>query len=183
MKDSRQDIIDFWFVETQPQQWFQKNPDFDALIKENFLETYQSARSGHLDDWKKDADGCLALCLLLDQFPRNMFRGDPQAFATDGQALLIAKYAISKGFDQIMEPIKRRFLYLPFEHSESMSDQKRSLELFHKMQADDPLGYQYARRHYDVIERFGRFPHRNSILNRESTPEEEAFNALPNTGF
>ncbi|MGE4313207.1 MAG: DUF924 family protein [Pseudobdellovibrionaceae bacterium] len=175
MKNSQKEVIDFWFEETQPQQWFQKNEDFDSLIKSRFLETYEAARNGYLDDWKKDADGCLSLLLLLDQFPRNMFRGTPQQFATDGKALLIAKHAVSKGLDQILQPVKRRFIYLPFEHSEQMADQKRSLELFEKVKGDDPLGYEYALRHYDVIDRFGRFPHRNKVLGRDSTPEEEAY--------
>lgn len=183
MKDGQQEILNFWFTETQPQQWFQKNEEFDQKIKENFLEIYEMARKGLLDDWKKDADGCLALVILLDQFPRNMFRGSPQAFATDSQALLIAKHAVGKGFDQILEPVKRGFLYMPFQHSESMADQKRSVELFGKMKEDNPVGYQYAQRHYDVIDEYGRFPHRNKVLERENTPEEEDYLAQPNAGF
>ncbi|MAQ70888.1 MAG: hypothetical protein CL565_01710 [Alphaproteobacteria bacterium] len=183
MKNMQEDILDFWFKETQPQQWFQKNEEFDELVRERFLESYEMARKGHLDDWKQDADGCLALCLLLDQFPRNMFRGSPQSFASDGQALLIAKYAISKGFDQVLQPVKQRFIYLPFEHSESMTDQKRSLELFEKMKQEDPLSYEYALRHYKVIEEYGRFPHRNAILDRVSTPEEKEYLSKPGAGF
>lgn len=183
MKNGQQEILDFWFKETQPQQWFQKNEDFDLKIKENFLETYEMARKGYLDEWKKDVDGCLALIILLDQFPRNMFRGSAQSYNTDGQALLVAKYAVSKGFDQILEPVKRGFLYLPFQHSESLADQKRSIELFGKMKDDNPTGYEYAKRHYVVIEEYGRFPHRNKALDRNNTPAEEEHIAQPNSGF
>ena len=183
MKDSQQDILGFWFDETQPQQWFQTNPDFDALIRARFTEAYEKARDGILDDWRRDADGCLALCILLDQFPRNMFRGQPQAFATDGKALVVAKYAVSKGFDQVLPPVKRRFLYLPYEHSENLGDQRKCVELFEKMTKDDPLGYDYALRHLKVIEKYGRFPHRNKILGRMNTPEEDDYLAQPGAGF
>lgn len=183
MKDSQADILTFWFDETQPQQWFQTNPDFDALIRERFTEAYEKARDGILDDWRRDADGCLALCILLDQFPRNMFRGTKQAFATDGKGLVVAKYAVSKGFDQVLPPLKRRFIYLPYEHSENLNDQRKCVELFEKMTKDDPLGYDYAVRHLKVIEAYGRFPHRNKILGRMNTPEEEEYLARPGAGF
>lgn len=182
MRDTKQEVIKFWFEETQPQQWFQKNPDFDAHIKERFKTSYEMARDGLCSDWTKDAPGCLALCLVLDQFPRNMFRGTPASFATDEQALLVSKQALHRGYDQVLSPIKRRFLYLPFEHSENLADQKKSVSLFETMKDDDPLGYDYAVRHKDVIERFGRFPHRNAILGRESTPEEIEF-LKNNPGF
>jgi uncharacterized protein (DUF924 family) len=132
---------------------------------------------------KNSSDGCLALCLLLDQFPRNMFRGSAKAYATDSKALVIAKYAISKGFDQVLIPIKRRFLYLPFEHSENLNDQRRCVELFETMKKYDPMGHDYALRHLKTIERFGRFPHRNIILNRMDTPEEQEYLALHPAGF
>lgn len=183
MRDSQTDILTFWFDETQPQQWFQTNPDFDALIRDRFMGAYEKARDGILDDWRRDADGCLALCILLDQFPRNMFRGSPDAFATDGKALVVAKYALSKGFDQVLPPTKRRFLYLPYEHSENLNDQRKCVELFEKMTKDDPLGYDYAVRHLKVIEAYGRFPHRNKVLGRMSTPEEEEYLARPGAGF
>ncbi|MCI5060290.1 MAG: DUF924 domain-containing protein [Alphaproteobacteria bacterium] len=183
MKDFQKEIIDFWFVETQPQQWFQVNAEFDARVKERFLDFYQNASQGTYDEWQKSADGALALCILLDQMPRNMFRGTPQAFETDKKALVIAKFALSKGLDQVLSPQKRRFLYLPFEHSENLNDQRRCVELFEKMKDDDPLGYDYALRHLKVIEEFGRFPHRNKILGRDNTPEEEAYLAQPDAGF
>lgn len=183
MKDLQKDILDFWFVETQPQQWFQVSEDFDQRIKERFEESYDMAAGGQFDDWQNSADGALALCILLDQMPRNMFRGTPKAFATDKKALVVSKYAISKGLDQVLSSQKKRFLYLPFEHSENMNDQRRSVELFEKTREDDPLGYDYALRHLKVIEEYGRFPHRNKILERENTPEEEAYLAQPGAGF
>ncbi len=181
MKDTQGDILNFWFVETQPSLWFQTNPDFDQSIRSRFLEEYQRAFSGKYDEWKSSPDGCLALCLLLDQFPRNMFRGERAAYASDAKAILIAKHCISKGFDQIFQPIKRRFIYLPFEHSETLSDQKRAMDLFETIREDDPVGYEYSLRHFKVIDRFGRFPHRNKILGRDNTPEEEEF-LLANPG-
>ena len=183
MIDSQDHVLTFWFEETTPPQWFQVNPDFDTLIKERFLDIYEKGRAGILDDWRQDADGCLALCLVLDQFPRNMFRGTPQAFATDSKALVVSKYAVAKGFDQVLPPVKRRFLYLSYEHSENLNDQRKCVELFEKMKKDDPLGHEYALKHLKVVEQFGRFPHRNVILGRMNTPEEEAYLAQPGAGF
>lgn len=183
MRDIKQEILHFWFEETQPAQWFQKNIDFDALIRERFLSTYRLAADGVCDIWRDDSDGALALCVVLDQFPRNIFRGQPESFATDARALLVAKHAISRGFDQTQPPVRRRFLYLPFEHSESIADQQRSVALFQSMQVDDPLGYDYALRHMEVIERFGRFPHRNAILGRQNMPDEDEYLAQPGAGF
>lgn len=183
MRDFQKDIIDFWFIETQPQQWFQVNEDFDRLVIERFSEPYEMAARGEFDEWQNNADGTLALCIILDQMPRNMFRGTPKAFETDKKALVAAKYALSKGLDQVLSVQKRRFLYLPFEHSENINDQRRSVELFEKMKEDDPLGYDYALRHLKIIEDFGRFPHRNEILNRDNTPEEADYLAQPNAGF
>lgn len=183
MRDNKQEVIVFWFEETQPAQWFQKNPDFDSLVRARFFDVYEQARGGKLSDWGSDPDGALALCLVLDQFPRNMFRASAQAYATDDKALVVAKQAIHRGFDQLMAPLRRRFLYLPFEHSEKLSDQKRSVDLFASMQKDDPLGYEYAMRHYVVIEKYGRFPHRNAVLARENTPEEVEYLSQPGSGF
>lgn len=183
MRDTRQEVLKFWFEETAPAQWFQKNEAFDSEIRDRFHVTYDMAAKDLCADWARDADGVLALCLVLDQFPRNMFRGSAKAFATDEKALLIAKAAIHKGLDQLLSPIKRRFVYLPFEHSEVLADQKRSVQLFEAMKEADPMGHEYARRHYSVIERFGRFPHRNAILGRENTAEEIAYLAEPNAGF
>lgn len=175
MKNAKSAINEFWFEETKPQQWFQINPEFDEIIKKRFLDSYELAANGVCDEWKTDAEGCLALCILLDQFPRNMFRGSEKVFETDKQALLISKHAIHRGFDQILVPMKRRFLYIPFMHSENINDQKRSVELFEKMQVQDPMGYEHALRHYREIERFGRFPYRNKALGRDNTPEEDEY--------
>lgn len=183
MRDTKSEILHFWFVETDPSLWFQKNEEFDARIRDRFLVTYEMAAEGLSNEWGKDADGALALIIVLDQFPRNMFRGTAKMFATDGKALIQAKQAIHKGFDQVLTPEKRRFMYLPFEHSENIIDQKRSVELFKAMEDVDPLAYTYALRHYDVIDKFGRFPHRNAALGRESTPEEEEYLAKPGAGF
>jgi uncharacterized protein (DUF924 family) len=172
MKNSIDDVLSFWFVETSPVQWFQISPDFDGLVKERFLDLFHFAEQGFCDAWAKNADGALALTILFDQFPRNMFRDTPDAYRTDSRALEIAELAIERGFDQILVPLKRLFLYLPFEHSENIDHQKRSVALCAQMKYDDPLRYEYALRHMKVIERFGRFPHRNKILGRDSTPEE-----------
>lgn len=183
MRDTKEEILHFWFEETAPSQWFQKNEVFDGQITDRFLVSYEMAANGLCDGWSSEPDGCLALCLLLDQFPRNMFRGLPRAFATDKKALLVAKYAISKKFDQLLPPIQRRFIYLPYEHSEKLSDQEKAVALFAAMKEHDPMGYDYAVRHYEVIERFGRFPHRNKVLGRENTPEEEEYLAQDGAGF
>lgn len=183
MRDTKAAILRFWFEESSPAQWFQKNPDFDQAIRTRFASDYELAAAGIFDGWQDTPEGCLALCLLLDQFPRNMFRDSPRAFATDFKALGFARHAVEKRFDQLMPPVRRRFLYLPFEHSEDMDDQNRSVAFFQSMQKDDPVGYEYAVRHRDVISRFGRFPHRNAVLNRASTPDEEAYLAAPGAGF
>jgi uncharacterized protein (DUF924 family) len=183
MRDSRHEILHFWFAETEPAQWFQKNEAFDDEVRHRFLATYKMARDGMCDDWKQNAEGCLALILLLDQFPRNMFRDRPEAFATDGKALVVAKFTISRGYDQVLPFVQRRFVYLPFEHSENLADQKRSVQLFETMEDEDPLALEYARRHLKVIEQFGRFPHRNKILGRDNMPEEDEYLAQPGAGF
>jgi uncharacterized protein (DUF924 family) len=183
MRDTKQEVLKFWFEETAPAQWFQKNDTFDDEVRERFHVTYDMAAKDLCAEWARDADGVLALCLVLDQFPRNMFRGSPKSYSTDEKALLIAKAAVNRGLDQILSPVKRRFVYLPFEHSENLNDQKRSVKLFESMKEADPLGYEYALKHYEVIEKFGRFPHRNVILGRESTSEELKYLSLPGAGF
>lgn len=175
MKDTKNDILAFWFDEISPSQWFQTNADFDAEIIKRFSQDYQFARDGVYEGWQNTPDGSLALCILLDQFPRNMFRGSPKAYETDNQILLIAKNAIAHGHDKLLEPMRRWFLYLPYEHSENINDQKACVALFEEIKDEDPLGYDYALRHLEVIERFGRFPHRNAALGRDNTPEEEEY--------
>lgn len=183
MRDLQKDILKFWFEDTAPSQYFQKNDDFDQIIRDRFGDAYEWAKDGLYDSWMRTEDGCLALCILLDQFPRNMFRSKPQSFETDLKARFIARHAIKRGYDQLFIPLKRRFLYLPFEHSELIDDQKLSVSLFEAMKDDDPTGYDYALRHLRVIETFGRFPHRNAILGRESTAAELEYLNTAGAGF
>ncbi|MCC6598117.1 MAG: DUF924 domain-containing protein [Alphaproteobacteria bacterium] len=175
MRDLKHEIIHFWFEETAPQQWFQKSPDFDALVRERFGAAYERMRENPDETWAGNAEGALALCIILDQFPRHMFRDTPEAFSTDALALSIVKQALTKGFDQVLEPVKRGFLYLPFQHSEDLAEQERSLKLYTAMKDENPAGYIYAVRHHDAILRFGRFPHRNVVLGRENKPGEAEF--------
>lgn len=177
-------ILDFWF--SSPDQpdygkpksyWFDQQPDFDEKVRTLFLEDYQKAAAGFLDGWKSQADSCLALILLLDQFPRNMFRNTPQAFATDWEALSIAQEAISKGLDRQLISVQRWFIYIPFEHSENLADQRKCIKLFQQLShdPDSSKAIEVAFKHKEIIARFGRFPHRNAILGRVSTPDEEEF--------
>lgn len=183
MRDAKSEILKFWFEEIKPVQWFQKNPDFDAEIEARFHSDYTLAMLDIYDGWMDSAKGCLALIILLDQFPRNMFRDTPQMFASDHKALNIANHVVDKKFDTMMTVTEKVFAYLPFEHSEDMADQETSLRLFEPTQGDDPTYYTYAKRHYDVIKKFGRFPHRNEILSRQNTKLEEEYLAQPNSGF
>ena len=178
------EILDFWFGKSdqtgygKPMKiWFSKEAEFDKEIRTWFFSDYQQAAFGYLDNWAELPQNCLALILLLDQFPRNMFRGTPDAFATDWQALSVAQQAIAKGYDKKFLPVQRWFFYLPFEHSENIEHQHTSVELFRQLtNCDDSSSViDYAIRHRQVIERFGRFPHRNEILGRLSTPEEQEF--------
>lgn len=180
MRDTKHEIVHFWFNETEPQLWFQQNADFDARIADRFSITYQMAKDGLSNHWAADADGALALCLVLTQFPRRMYRGTAQAYETDEKALLIAKQAISKGFDQMFTHEKKFFMYIPFEYSERLSDHRRNVELFKSTEKENPVAYAVAKRNHDVIEKFGRYPERNKALGRDTTPEEQAY--LDKTG-
>lgn len=187
-----QEILNFWFgTPEQPNYgkprdvWFSKNLEFDRQVKTKFLSDYELAASGKLNHWQDNPETCLALILLCDQFPRNMFRDRPKAFATDSQALGFAEYAVTRGFDRQFIPVQRWFFYLPFEHSENLEHQRQSLALFEQL-SDDPDSQStidYAIKHLKVIERFGRFPHRNQILGRETTPEETEFLKQPGSSF
>jgi uncharacterized protein (DUF924 family) len=172
-------VLSFWFDPSTAPRWFSKAPEFDAVVKKRFGRLVQSALDGKLDSWtKEDPKGALALVVLLDQFPRNIYRGMPKAFAGDARALKIAKALdTTTGFT-----VKERvFAYLPYEHSESMTDQKVSTALFRTMAAEHPtnelaqVAAKYAKKHAYVIRRFGRFPHRNAVLGRKSTAEEITF--------
>jgi uncharacterized protein (DUF924 family) len=174
------EILNFWFAHGQEAEyaqrrkvWFAKNPSFDQAIRTRFQTDYELAATGKLMDWQETPQGCSALILLLDQFPRNMFRGELQSFATDSQALAFAQHAIAQGFDQELPPIQRMFIYLPFEHSEHLEHQLQAVQRMKVLQIQDVTDY--ALKHKEVIERFGRFPHRNKILGRTNTPEEEEF--------
>lgn len=172
------EIISFW-RDAGPKQWFRKDEAFDALIRERFEAAHHAAARGAYARWEETAEGALALLILLDQFPRNLYRGSAHAFATDGLARAVADRAVARGFDQDEEGALRCFFYLPFEHSEDPADQARSMKLFEALGDEEYL--RYAKLHEDIIERFGRFPHRNAMLGRASTPEEERF--LAEGGF
>lgn len=171
------EIVSFW-RDSGPDRWFAGGDTFDAECRTRFLEAHLLAARRELEHWIADAEGALALVLLLDQIPRNVFRRSGHAFATDGLAREYASRALTLGFDTQVDPALRRFFYLPFEHSEAMADQERALELFSRVA---PEGDRWAQLHYDIIRRFGRFPHRNSALGRESTTEERQF--LAEGGF
>jgi uncharacterized protein (DUF924 family) len=166
------EVLTFW-REAGPERWFGKDHALDRACRDRFLPTYEAAARGDLNEWELTPDGALAVVLLLDQFPRNMFRGTREAYKTDPVALLVADRAIEKGYDREVEPMFRPFFYLPFMHSESLRHQERSVVLSEALGDEDTL--KWARHHHDIIARFGRFPHRNPILGREATPEEAAF--------
>ncbi|MGI9508355.1 MAG: DUF924 family protein [Geminicoccaceae bacterium] len=166
-------ILDFWFAEETKPRWYQSSDGFDELCQQRFGDLTAKAASGELAAWEQTADGALALCLLLDQMPRNLFRGTAKAFATDPKAVDVAMRAIERGFDQTLDLEKRKFLYMPFMHSERLLDQERSVAIAKAL--DDENMLHYANDHADIIKRFGRFPHRNAILGRDCTPDESAF--------
>lgn len=177
------EILEFWFGAgespgRQQRVWFVADPVFDRACRVGFLADYELADAGGLDDWRNEARSALALILLFDQFPRNIFRGAARAFATDHKALALAKHAVAYQFDLAVGEIQRAFFYLPFEHSENLDDQGESVRLHRQLAVEVPAmsGYlEYAEQHMEVIRRFGRFPSRNAILGRSSTPEEAKF--------
>ena len=177
-------ILNFWFGSPESASygksrkvWFSKDPEFDRDVTDRFLPDYEAAVAGNYDGWRASRNGCLALILLFDQFPRHIFRGDRRAFATDAQALATAQHAIAQDFDQALLPVQRIFIYLPFEHSENLEHQRLSVELLRQLSDVVEIvdRFPYAVRHKEIIERFGRFPHRNQILERTTTPEEAEF--------
>lgn len=172
------DVVRFW-LNAGPDKWFAKDDAFDAAIKARFLNAHEAAARCELSDWAQSAEGALALLLLLDQFPRNLFRNSAHAFATDGLARQIAREALARGFDrQVAEPLQA-FFYLPFMHSEALEDQVLCARLCARPGLEN--NHKFALEHQEIIERFGRFPHRNSSLGRETTAEERAF--LDSGGF
>jgi uncharacterized protein (DUF924 family) len=171
LSDWRSDVLKFWFA-LDNKQWWSGGPELDHRIRQNFLKLWAEKRQLPVDAFTADPLTALAAVILFDQFPRNMFRGDADQFATDHLALAIAKAAVDKEFDKELEPNERGFLYMPFQHSEELGDQDRSILLFTALGDDYQLGY--AKKHHDVIARFGRFPHRNKILGRTPRPGELA---------
>jgi uncharacterized protein (DUF924 family) len=187
-----QGVLDFWFGREGEEgygqfreAWFNKDPEFDREIRDRFETVYEEAAAGRLDHWKSEARSCLALIVVLDQFPRNMYRGDARMYAADEKAREAARHAVEHAYDRELSPHGRLFMYLPFEHSEELDDQRLSVELFRglatEMGSEDLLGY--AVRHLEIVERFGRFPHRNAILGRRTTPEEAEFLGEPDSSF
>ena len=174
---SHAEILTFWFAEAVKPLWFAATPEFDEALRERFLATYRAAAAGGLEHWEQTPPGALALVIVLDQFPLNLFRGQAESFATEAAARAVADRAISRGFDRALNPEQRLFLYLPFMHGEALADQDRSVEFYRELGLEESL--RFARHHRDLIRRFGRFPHRNAILGRESSPEEIAYLASP----
>ncbi|TWA95950.1 DUF924 family protein [Bradyrhizobium stylosanthis] len=178
-------ILAFW-REAGRERWYERSDAFDADVRRRFLPLWQKAATGELAAWEASDDGALALVIVLDQFPRNMFRDDPRTFSSDARAREVARRAIDRGADRRVDPVLREFLYLPFMHSEHLPDQEHCVALFQNTEnvaneADSAENLKYARVHADIIRRFGRFPHRNRVLGRPTTEEEQAF--LDNGGF
>lgn len=175
MSDPRiADVLDFWLSAVGPKGWFKADPAVDQEIAARFGALVAAAAAGALDDWAETRDGALALILLLDQFPRNLHRGAPGAFAADAQARAVARAALEAGFDRATPPSARHFFYLPFEHSEDLADQDLAVTLCAERLAETPDALRHAELHRDLIRRFGRFPHRNAALGRTPTDAERA---------
>jgi len=175
------EILRFWFEEIDPSKWWAKNDNFDSLIRGRFSQVHAQATRCELFEWRAQAKGRLAEIIVLDQFSRNLFRGSPLAFANDPLALALAQEAVSAKADEGLSPIERSFLYLPFMHSESPRIHELALELYRKNGIQSNLDFEI--RHQRIIERFGRYPHRNGILGRQSTDEEIEFLQQPGSGF
>ncbi len=196
---NRNEILRYWFGDKAAFHdgpgrfplWFGKSPETDREIRKRFGKDLERAGREELEDWKKEPESCLALIVLLDQFPRNIFRGSPKAFAFDEKVRQICRDGLERGFDSELPIFGRLFFYLPLEHSESLDDQERSVALFGALLNDAPtektnsfrLVYEYALRHREIIARFGRFPHRNEVLGRPSTPGELEFLKEPGSSF
>jgi uncharacterized protein (DUF924 family) len=185
LPDRAKALLDFWFGppddpgrEQHREIWFRATDEFDAALRREFLADYEAAAAGSLVSWETSPEGALALLLLLDQVPRNIFRGTPRAYVTDAAACVTADRALERGFDQQVPQAWRIFFYMPFHHSENIADQQRSVALFNALPRNPDRGgslRRYGHPYIEVIERFARFPHRNEILGRQSTPEEIAF--------
>ena len=191
LPDEAQAVLAFWFDPASHEEWFAAHPAFDTTIRTRFGETFRWAAEGKLAHWSETPPGWLALLIVLDQFSRNLYRADQQAWAQDVHAQRLAVWGIEEGFDRQLPPIQRVFAYMPLEHAEDISLQRRCIALFESMceslpaqERDHYTGFlDYARKHEAVIARFGRFPHRNALLGRTSAPEELAYLAEPDAGF
>ena len=175
------DVIGFWFEEIDPGMWWKKDQDFDDLIQARFGHQLQRAAAGELFGWRGDPSGSLAEVIVLDQFSRNIHRNTPQSFALDPLALVLAQSAIAKGFHQALPEVQRSFFYMPFMHSESKLIHVEAVKLFQEL--GNPRSLDFELKHKAIIDRFGRYPHRNEILGRKSTPEEVEFLKQPNSSF
>lgn len=176
-----QDILTFWFEESTSSQWFVRDDAFDATIRDRFADTHLAACAGELWHWRRTPEGRVAEVIVLDQFSRNLHRSDPRAFAQDGMALVLAQEAIDTGDDEKLSTTQRRFLYMPFMHSESGVMHEMAMKLF--ISIGDEHSLKYEKLHKKIIDLFGRYPHRNAVLGRETTPEEEAFLEKPDSAF
>lgn len=176
-----QHVLDFWFEVIDPVMWFKKDDEFDRVLRTRFGQLWQAASQGELAHWRATIKGRLAEIIVLDQFSRNLFRNTPRSFACDGMALVLAQEAIATGLCENLTVEQRGFLYLPFMHSESALIHQQALELFRQLNNGDQLEFEI--RHKAIIDRFGRYPHRNEILGRESTLEEQEFLQQPGSGF
>lgn len=166
-------VLEFWFSEPARSHWFRSTAELDSAIRARFLDIWRAGAAGQLDVWAQTAQGALALVIVLDQLPLNMFRGRPESFATEAAARAVARDAIARGYDAALADEHKAFLYMPFMHSEDPVDQDLSVQLYEQAGLADNL--KFARHHRDLVQRFGRFPHRNAILGRASTPEEQTY--------
>lgn len=167
------DIIEFWYTPPVCEHWFDSTPEIDERIRSRFEGLWEQAAKGDLDTWQQTAEGCLALCIVLDQFPLNMFRGQAKSFATEQKAVEVCRYAVTNGLDEQLPVERRAFLYMPLMHSENLADQDESVRLFEASKLEDNA--RFARHHREIIRRFGRFPHRNAILGRSSSEQEKTY--------
>ena len=181
-------VLDFWFAPADDggddeARWFKRSEAFDRAVRETLAEDHERAAAGAYDAWQASPQGCLALVLLLDQVPRNLFRGDPRAFATDARARAVTRQALDRGFDrQLPRQVERMFLYMPLEHSEALADQEDCCRLMAGLD-DNPDWAVWAEKHRMIVARFGRFPHRNDLLGRDSSAEERDFLTQPDSSF
>jgi uncharacterized protein (DUF924 family) len=166
-------FLDYWFGAQTPEQWWKRDPAVDEALRTRFGALHERLANEVPEDWLKTPRGTLAAVMVLDQLPRNLFRGSPRAYATDPKALALAKQGVARGLDASLSKDERTFLYVPFQHSEDAADQAQSVALFERL--DDAEALDFAHKHKDIIDRFGRFPHRNTVLGRETTPEEAEF--------